>query len=617
MANQSIEYDLKVNDAGASATMDRFAKRASQPIVREVFVRDSERQAADARRRVGQENLAQDAYTRGRTAADDVMQRDLSAYYRQQSQQADHVYAMQERLRTEARARLATSAQDDLRRQSLEDLIAGRAPGAMSAETAAAKADIDREIAQERNNQARILRASLNYRRESRAMRDSGDAYGGYVGRDFYRGGFGGGGAGAGGRSARDALGRYAGVESGNQGMFAAAKAQSRLVNSMLKLGGALAIADQVANALEKIPSVAEKYAQSLKLGYTKTEATGEALAELIPVAGHLAKGLRAFYDWATGPAVDLTPQEEADKAQRKKVDEEKQKRGEATKAAADEINSDRRRVERERQLAKADTDAKRAVIEEQQAVDEARAEFEKVNARQDIGTSAKEDARARMNEKIAKAGEERTKRQMDQDKQEVEGAFEYRKQQEKEIGEIRKQAGRAAVDDEYQARRANIDDEAAQKVQAEKDAAEEWKRKNPNAGRFGTDVEKIRDEKIAAIEAQRKAETDRVNREQGRKLAMDAMEAAGEYYGKQAEKAGAGADLVSKFATDLPKALGASQGMQGIIGEGSGEAIKSARNMESYLKTIAEQGRRAQEWYQQVIAYLRDPNRPIFIAAR
>jgi hypothetical protein len=73
---------------------------------------------------------------------------------------------------------------------------------------------------------------------------------------------------------------------------------QAEHFGKALKLFGALTIAEQVGQGLQKLPAVADKFHQDLRAGATKTEAFATAMAEVLPGIGSLAKGFRSLGDF-------------------------------------------------------------------------------------------------------------------------------------------------------------------------------------------------------------------------------------------------------------------------------------------------------------------------------
>jgi hypothetical protein len=74
---------------------------------------------------------------------------------------------------------------------------------------------------------------------------------------------------------------------------------QSEDLGKALRLGGALVIADRIGQAMQGIPEALQKYRESLRNGATKTQAAAEAVADIIPGVGSLAKGFRSLKDAA------------------------------------------------------------------------------------------------------------------------------------------------------------------------------------------------------------------------------------------------------------------------------------------------------------------------------
>jgi hypothetical protein len=77
---------------------------------------------------------------------------------------------------------------------------------------------------------------------------------------------------------------------------------QTRQLNSLMRAGGALMVADMVGNALQKIPETAEKFRKSLENGGSRTGAVAEAMADLLPGVGSLARGFRSMIDYVMEP---------------------------------------------------------------------------------------------------------------------------------------------------------------------------------------------------------------------------------------------------------------------------------------------------------------------------
>jgi hypothetical protein len=149
------------------------------------------------------------------------------------------------------------------------------------------------------------------------------------------RGSSGGGGGGGGGEG------------SGGGGLFGKIKdlgKQSGDLGKLLKLGGALAIADQIGQALQGVPEAAEKFRQGLKNGGSKSELFASSLADALPGIGSLAKGFQAAgqaIEEAITGAEGRRKRKEEDKATRDAIKSNRDAKRGAITSESDQLAQD------------------------------------------------------------------------------------------------------------------------------------------------------------------------------------------------------------------------------------------------------------------------------------
>jgi hypothetical protein len=402
-------------------------------------------------------------------------------------------------------------------------------------------------------------------------------------------------------------------------GPFDLAKHQAKLVQDMMKLGGAAIIANRAADALQRIPEEAEKYRDALKNGYTKTEAAGMTLANLVPAAGELAKGFRAAYDWLTDLAKsDLLKETEARQKEEKEraaaLGEASQKRGLASREVTDEANRDIRRSRRGRM-----EDQNQAAHD--QAVEDARAEYATTKARTDISPEAKEAARQRMVETEGAAFEELNKKRQAQETRRIEelAAFEIGAQE--EIASLRRQADEEAMEREgrgHELRVKQINDEAEQQIRAAQERYQEFTAKHKDAASYGVTPE-LQERQIAGIRAVR---DQRVAKEQqaAEREQQEAALAEAQRYAQESLEQAQEADAQWRRAgrIDGPRVYGAEQAMAGITGgEAGGDSLKAQQSMDKKMSESVTLLKQVVEQLRQQLQALNDPKRPLIVVSQ
>lgn len=135
-------------------------------------------------------------------------------------------------------------------------------------------------------------------------------------------------------RGGFDAVGSKAKAD---EGLFESINKQKEKLEKILKLGGAIGIADLVGRSLQGIPAAVDKFHDDIKSGSTRTQAFGTALADLVPGAGELAKGFRALYD-----SIDA---EASDRNDRQRKSEEQQDQRNTRQSVADKRDATRRAI--------------------------------------------------------------------------------------------------------------------------------------------------------------------------------------------------------------------------------------------------------------------------------
>jgi hypothetical protein len=394
---------------------------------------------------------------------------------------------------------------------------------------------------------------------------------------------------------------------------------QAEKFNKLFNVAGAGIIADRVGRSLQRLPEITDQYRESLKNGYTKSEAAGQALAELVPGAGELAKGFRAAYDWLADLAKsDLLKETEARQKDEKEraaaLGEASQKRGLASREVIEDSERDIRRSRRGRM-----EDQDQAAHD--QAVEDARAEYATTKARTDISPEAKEAARQRMVETEGAAFEELNKKRQAQETQRIEelAAFEIGAQE--EIVNLRRQADEEAMEREgrgHELRVKQINDEAEQQIRAAQERYQEFTAKHKDAASYGVTPE-LQERQIAGIRAVR---DQRVAKEQqaAEREQQEAALAEAQRYAQESLEQAQEADAQWRRAgrIDGPRVYGAEQAMAGITGgEAGGDSLKAQQSMDKKMSESVTLLKQVVEQLRQQLQALNDPKRPLIVVSQ
>lgn len=192
---------------------------------------------------------------------------------------------------------------------------------------AAGRADINRQVDAAMGNDPRGFSPSTRRARSMQAATLGLARNGGSIGGDGYditrlRGGL-------------DAFGSKA--ESEQQSFLKSIHEQKERLERMFKLGGAVAIADVLGQAMQQTAASIEKYGDDIRAGASKSQAFATALSDTLPGIGELAKGFQSMYH-----ALDAGERQRTDE-QRK--GEELQNQRDVRQGIADKRNAGRQAI--------------------------------------------------------------------------------------------------------------------------------------------------------------------------------------------------------------------------------------------------------------------------------